>query len=89
MKTIHKYRVTATDNQEIKLPKGAKILTVQVQHNESFMWIEIDPENDTESKYFEVFGTGHSMPEGKRIYIGTFQLHNGALVFHLYERLFQ
>ncbi|GAJ02446.1 unnamed protein product, partial [marine sediment metagenome] len=41
-----------------------------------------------ETRYFRLSGTGHPLGEDYlRIidYIGTFQMENGALMFHLFE----
>jgi hypothetical protein len=32
-----------------------------------------------------MYGTGHDMPDDPGQYVGTFQMHGGALVFHLFE----
>lgn len=87
MKTIWKY--TLSPNQaEFEMPKGAKILSVQVQHDNVCMWVELEgTETNFETRIIETFGTGQVMDEKKREFIGTFQLHGGTLVFHVYELL--
>jgi hypothetical protein len=70
------------------MPKGARILDVQEQHGQPVIWAEVDTDAETEERLFEVFGTGHEMRNGmcaEREYVGTFQLHGGSLVFHLYD----
>lgn len=92
MKTIYKYNLQVTDVQQIILPKGAKILCVQTQRNNLAMWAEVDTDEitETESVIIGMFGTGHPIPqqmEYNRHYISTFQIENGALVFHVYKRM--
>lgn len=90
MKTIYKYQLEVIEKQIVELPLGAQILTVQVQNGEPCIWAEVYNENKLVKRVFEIFGTGHELREGMgvdRKYIGTFQIHDGALVFHLYERL--
>lgn len=89
--TIWKFHVDATDKFSVKMPPHAKVLSVQTQFGNPFMWVMVDPRYEsTEERFFEVFGTGHDIPVDigvEREYIGTFQLMQGTLIFHLFERL--
>lgn len=88
MQTIWKFPIHPDDIIRVQMPKGARILTVQEQHGQPAIWAEVDTEAEKEERLFEVFGTGHEMPNDmgvEREYVGTFQLRGGALVFHLYE----
>jgi len=88
MLTIFKYPIPIKDHFILELPKNAKILTVQTQRGTPKLWAMVDSETEKEARHFRLSGTGH--PLGKdylRIinYIGTFQMENGGLVFHLFE----
>lgn len=88
MLTIYKYSIPDEDHFTLELPKDAKILTVQAQRGAPQLWATVDSETKKETRYFRLAGTGHSLGEDYlRIinYIGTFQIENGALVFHLFE----
>lgn len=88
-KQIWKFIVTP-DGAPIKMPKGAEILTVQSQGEQACVWALVDPNNEMEERYFEVYGTGHNIHYDmgiNRKYINTFQLKGGSLVFHLFERV--
>ena len=90
MKRIFKYPLPVDDEVVIPMPSGARILTVQAQNNLPCVWAVVTPDAEgMEDRRFRVFGTGHPIPEGTDSleYIGTFQLHNGRLVFHLFERV--
>ena len=88
-KAIYKYPLRITDVQNISLPIGAEILTVQAQNDIPCLWALVNPnEKGTEIRTFEIFGTGH--PVGydmgvSRNYISTFQINDGSLVFHIFE----
>jgi hypothetical protein len=69
----------------IEMPKDAEILTVQTQFHEPQLWALVDPGNNIEIREFITVGTGHSIEKELGKYIGTFQLHNGSLVFHAFE----
>ncbi len=86
MKTIYKYSLDATGEQVIKMPKGAQVLTVQNQHGCAVLWALVEKTAEIENRTFLVYGTGYEVTkEGK--YIGTFQLHQGSLVFHVFEEI--
>lgn len=71
------------------MPEGAKILAVEAQYEKPCMWALVDPNQETETRHFEVFGTGHPIhydSRNIRKYIGTYQLNNGGLIFHVFER---
>jgi hypothetical protein len=87
MKTIYKY-IIRHDRLKIQMPKGARLLTAREQANEICVLAEVDTEEPTKQRHFQVFGTGHPMHEGmdtSREYVGTAHLEGGALVFHVYE----
>lgn len=70
----------------ISMPKDAKVLCVQTQREVPCIWAVVDPSAEVEQRKFYVRGTGH--PLGKALpskYIGTFQIENGYLVFHVFE----
>ncbi len=83
-KTIWKYPVTP-DHWTQLMPVDAEILSVQVQQKEVQMWVLVDPDAIRKGREFEVYGTGHSIPENPGKFIGTFQLEGGTLVFHLFD----
>ena len=85
-KTIWKYEIT--DHQVIEMPIGAEILMVQKQRGEPCMWALVDPTKPKENRVFRVFGTGESIPYDMckcGNYLGTYQLYQGAYVFHVFE----
>ena len=88
MLSIFKYPVLIQDHFTLELPKDAKILTVQTQRGIPQLWAMVDSEIGKEKRYFRLAGTGHPLGDDYlRIinYIGTFQMVNGTLVFHLFE----
>lgn len=86
MKKVFKYQIEARDSQTITMPKGAEILTVQVQHGEPCIWALVNPDNEPEEVKLRIHGTGHNVPSSELLsYIGTFQLHGGNFVFHVFR----
>lgn len=84
-KVIWKFPFTVTDSIRISMPIDAEILAVQTQSNQPCIWALVNAEHKKEDRYFQVIGTGHPIESDPGKYIGTFQLHNGGLVFHLFE----
>jgi hypothetical protein len=83
---IWKFSLLVTDFQTITMPRGAVILDVQVQHGGPQLWAQVDPDAMREARVFRMYGTGNYMPDGDPgRYIGTFQIADGDLVFHVYE----
>jgi hypothetical protein len=77
-----------TGNQNIRLPIGAEILTVQNQNEQVCLWALVNPNTETENRHIEIFGTGEPILSDmgtSREYISTFQMSGGELVFHAFE----
>lgn len=84
-KTIWKYPAFTAQSWTQLMPAGAKVLSVQPQGNDVQMWAIVDAGKPDEARKFTVYGTGHPMPSDPGVFIGTFQLDGGALIFHLFE----
>lgn len=81
---IWKYPLECQDYVFLDMPVGAKPLTVQVQNGTPCLWAIVDPGEPKRTRGFRIIGTGHPF-YGDAKYIGTFQLHDGELVFHVFE----
>lgn len=87
-KSIWKFELQTTGKQTIVVPANSEILTVQTQNERPCIWVLVDPAATKEQRCIEVFGTGHDVHYSKgvsRVYLGTYQLHGGSLVFHVFE----
>lgn len=89
MKTVWKFKIEHAPHQEIEMPQGAQILTVQTQYNVPHLWALVDPEAPREARTFMIVGTGHVMgnppPDMRLDHVGSYQQQGGAYVFHLFE----
>lgn len=84
--TIWKYPLEITDEQNIRMPKGANILTAQIQGGTLCLWAIVDPKAPLVSRWIGIVGTGHPMAqEMECVYLGTAQMAGGALVWHVFE----
>jgi hypothetical protein len=88
MKTIWKWSLIMKDMQWIAMPEGAEILTVQMQGDVPQVWALVDPKAHQIPRTIMIYGTGHPVDTERHTrYISTFQMHDGALVFHAFEAL--
>ncbi len=88
MKTIWKYEIEVNDQINLDMPGGSKILDIQNQDGKIYMWAIVNTKNNIEKRSFLIYGTGHKIDVRENLkYIGTFQVRDGSLVFHLFENL--
>lgn len=86
MTTVWKYPIEVKLRQRVRMPKGAKILTAQMQGEVLCLWAMVDPaELETVERKIEVLGTGHAASDGPATYLGTAQHPFGNLVWHVFE----
>jgi hypothetical protein len=89
MKAIWKYVLETTDYQEIKMPLGAEILTVQIQHGMPCIWCLVDPklgEALIKPKKIWIHDTGHAITNIEdKLYVGSYQSDVGNLIFHVFD----
>lgn len=87
IREIWKYDINIDGSTIISMPKGARIMTIQVQNNIPCMWVYVNPSAEKEQRTFETFYTGEPIYLADREYLGTYQLNNGKLVCHVFEYL--
>lgn len=86
-KTIWKFQLAVTGVQKLSMPKGAKLLSVQVQNGLPQLWALVDPKAPKEQQVFVTFGTGQPNVDADALsFLGTYQLDDGALVFHVFHK---
>lgn len=84
MQAIWKFPLEVIGKQEIDIPKGAKILTVQTQFNTPCIWAICDINVPKEKKTINMIRTGHGHDYIHGEYIGTTQVAEGRLVWHFF-----
>ena len=82
--TIWKYSLDITGVQKVLMPRGARLLCVQMQYGDPKLWALVDPNMASEERTILTFGTGHPVPRITGPYVGTYQT-DGGLVFHVFE----
>ena len=83
MKSVFKYPLLHIGTPMVlSLPAGSKALAFQFQEATPTMWVEVTSSEEYVRREFQVFGTGHDIPDHAQ-YVGTVQ--DDWLVWHLYE----
>lgn len=57
--TIWKYPIEITDEQNVMMPRNAKVLSVAAQNDTLTLWALVDPSAPLESRRVVVVGTGN------------------------------
>jgi hypothetical protein len=81
MKTIYKYTLDSQDCT-LNLPKGAEILTVQLQNGIPTLWALVNNMTVTEKRHICIVGTGWDVEDNMK-YITTYM--DGYFVWHVFE----
>jgi hypothetical protein len=84
---IFKYPLTIDDEIKISMPEGSEILTVQTQGERPFIWAIVDTDAPLTTRRLCVRGAGHTFKGNEGKYIGTCQIDNEFLVFHVFEEI--
>lgn len=85
--TIWKYQLIVGDRQAIALPKGAKLLSIQIQYGIPCLWALVEPKAPKELRKILTRGTGQEFDSANLVFLGTYQLSGGSLVFHVFEEV--
>jgi len=84
MDYIWKYPIKVTDKQFVRMPRGSKILSAQVQGEQVYIWASVRSDNVMVDRCITIIGTG------MRIHIGQYGVHIGTIqkdgfVWHIFD----
>lgn len=90
-KSIYKFALSIEDEQILKMPIYSYILSIAEQDNQIVLYAIVNPmeTEKLEERIIRIIGTGHTFTSTELInmtFIGTVKLHNGALMFHVFEK---
>jgi len=83
MVVIHKYPLSIVNESILLMPRGASILSVQMQRGEPMLWAMVDPSNKDHPRKFVFYATGNAFNSIGLAYVATVQ--QGECVWHLFE----
>lgn len=90
MKSIWKFPLQDQPGRQIvEMPKGARILSLQMQRGVPTIWALVDLptiEDELPCQAFFIYGTGWEMPDSPGDYVGTYQSVSGRYVWHVFAQ---
>ena len=89
-KVIYKYQLAVQEVQELELPANSKILSVQFQGEQLYLWAMVNKESGAaiHKHTIEIYGTGQDIENGvgnKRTHLATVQ--SQGFDWHVFEYL--
>lgn len=88
-RVIWKYQLEVTDVQDLEIPIGSILLSVQTQNEIPCLWALIyNTEAEKEIIRLRTMGTGNPINDedfDPRDFLGTYQLKNGAFIGHVFQ----
>lgn len=88
-KVIWKYPLKVTDVQDIEIPHGSILLSVQAQDETPCLWALIyNTEAEKEIIRLRTIGTGNAISNedfDPKDFLGTYQLGGGSFVRHVFQ----
>ena len=86
--TIYKYKLSVQDRQEICIPSGASLLSVQMQNGAPCLWALVNTDKPLRKVVIRMYGTGHEVTNPDSLeFIGTFQYVEYGLVYHVFKEI--
>lgn len=85
MNKVWKYNIPISDLFSIIMPKDAHILHFNTQYGNPRIWVLVNPDNKSETRYFRLAGTGHIINCSIKNHIGTIKMMDDGLIYHLFE----
>ena len=84
MRTIWKFVLPVTDEQDLEFPKGALFLHVgqQAANGTVVIWMLVDPDNERVRRRVSIRGTGHPITERGGVFLGT--VITNPFVWHVF-----
>lgn len=83
MKTIYKYPIQITDEQEITMPIGAEVIHAGLDpQGMPCLWAKVESDNPTEDVSVLVVGTGNPIMFHTERHVGSFV--QGPFVWHVF-----
>lgn len=84
---VWKYPLIIQDKFMIRMPSCSYILRFDVQTGTPVIWVAVDDMEPLVERNFILVGTGRNFDAHGLAYIGTIQMDEGTLIWHLFENL--
>jgi hypothetical protein len=84
MEVIWKFPFNVNDEVILQVPKDAQLLSIQIQDGIPCLWAKVNPTMPKNPMKLGIYGTGHQHDAISGIFLATFQMQGGSLVFHAF-----
>jgi hypothetical protein len=89
MNTVYKYKIKKSEQQQVEMPMGARIVAAQSLGDNIWLWSLVDTdEKSREKRNIVVMKTGQEISiahPDRLLHLGTVMFDSGALVYHVFE----
>lgn len=85
MDKIWKFPLEVADVQTVRMPMTNMPLYVALQDGKPHLWALVEDQSPLRNFHVYTVGTGQDIPRGAQGYIGSYQMENGVLVFHVFS----
>lgn len=82
---VWKFELETQDIVDVQMPAGAKLLHVAVQHGTPCLWALVDTTAAPVLRRLRIIGTGHRADAVAAVHVGTYMLHGGMFVGHVFD----
>jgi hypothetical protein len=86
-RAIYKFQLPMNDEITLRGPRVLRWLGVAVQHDQPCVWAVVDPDTPRQSNKLVLRGTGHALNGEEGKFLGSFMLHSGSFVGHVFEKV--
>ncbi|MBT2759901.1 hypothetical protein [Paenibacillus sp. ISL-20] len=86
--SVWKYTLEVDESQDIDMPKGSEIISVETQGESIVIYALVRPQEEKDTYRVLVYGTGHDIHLNVTEYkfLGTAKFGNGELMFHVFYK---
>jgi hypothetical protein len=87
--TIWKYTLNAGTVNNIDMPLGAEVLSVETQEDDIVLYALVNSKEESQQQMeVRAYGTGHDIDVNLSDYnfLGTAKLYSGSLMFHVFYK---
>ena len=82
-RTVHKYKLELTSEvQRWLMRETYKVVHVGLQNGFIHLWVEVDTDTYNAERRFQIFGTGHNIPDSA-VHVGSVMVD--PYVWHVYD----
>lgn len=84
MSEVWKFLTNHVPEQQLMMPRGTQLLSVQMQRGVLTLWGLVDPIQPKELRAVYIVGTGHTFDANGKTYLGMVLTDSDTFVWHVF-----